>query len=130
LIAKVVGIWLDQGFEGVTAVNALLVDEPNIAVGRGGLSGRPLLPHMLECVRMLRNTFGEEFELHAVGGILTGHDVFKALETGADTVQIYTTLTYRGPYVVRYILEELAHVMKERGLSSIEELTSPTAATS
>jgi dihydroorotate dehydrogenase len=85
---------------------------------------------MLECVRMLRNTFGEEFELHAVGGILTGHDVFKALETGADTVQIYTTLTYRGPYVVRYILEELAHVMKERGLSSIEELTSPTAATS
>jgi dihydroorotate dehydrogenase len=128
LIAKVVGIWLDQGFEGVTAVNALLVDEPNIAVGRGGLSGRPLLPHMLECVRMLRNTFGEGFELHAVGGILTGHDVFKALEAGADTVQIYTTLAYRGPYVVRYILEELIHIMKERGLASIDELTSSTAA--
>jgi dihydroorotate dehydrogenase len=130
LIAKVVGIWLDQGFEGVTAVNALLVDEPNIAVGRGGLSGRPLLPHMLECVRMLRNTFGEEFELHAVGGILTGHDVFKALEAGADTVQMYTTLAYRGPYVVRYILEELIHIMKERGLASIDELTSSTTAAS
>jgi dihydroorotate dehydrogenase len=128
LIAKVVGIWLDQGFEGVTAVNALLVDEPNIAVGRGGLSGRPLLSHMLECVRMLRNTFGEGFELHAVGGILTGHDVFKALEAGVDTVQIYTTLAYRGPYVVRYILEELIHIMKERGLASIGELTSSTAA--
>jgi dihydroorotate dehydrogenase len=128
LIAEVVGIWLDQGFEGVTAVNALLVDEPNIAVGRGGLSGRPLFPHMLECVRMLRNTFGEGFELHAVGGILTGHDVFKALEAGADTVQIYTTLAYRGPYVVRYILEELIHLMKERGLTSIDELTSSTAA--
>jgi dihydroorotate dehydrogenase len=130
LIAKVVGIWLDQGFEGVTAVNALLVDEPNITVGRGGLSGRPLLPHMLECVRMLRNTFGEGFELHAVGGILTGHDVFKALEAGADTVQIYTTLAYRGPYVVRYILEELIHIMKERGLASIDELTSSTTAAS
>jgi dihydroorotate dehydrogenase len=128
LIAEVVGIWLDQGFEGVTAVNALLVDEPNIAVGRGGLSGRPLFPHMLECVRMLRNTFGEGFELHAVGGILTGHDVFKALEAGADTVQIYTTLAYRGPYVVRYILEELIHLMKERGLTSIDKLTSSTAA--
>ena len=130
LITKVVGIWLDQGFEGVTAVNALLVDEPNVAVGRGGLSGRPLLPHMLECVRMLRNTFGEEFELHAVGGILTGHDVFKALEQGANTVQIYTALAYRGPYVVRYILEELIHIMKERGLASIDELTSSTTAAS
>jgi dihydroorotate dehydrogenase len=108
-----------QGFEGVTAVNALLVDEPNIEVGRGGLSGRPLLPHMLECVRMLRNTFGEGFELHAVGGILTGHDMFKALEAGANTVQIHTALAYRGPYVVRYILEELAHVMKERGLTQL-----------
>jgi dihydroorotate dehydrogenase len=130
LLTKVVSIWLDQGFEGVTAVNALLVDEPNVAVGRGGLSGRPLLPHMLECVRMLRNTFGEEFELHAVGGILTGHDVFKALEAGANTVQIYTALAYRGPYVVRYILEELAHIMKERGLTSINELNSSSTATS
>jgi dihydroorotate dehydrogenase len=58
------------------------------------------------------------------------HNVFKAFEAGADTVQIYTTLAYRGPYVVRYILEELAHVMKERGLTSIDELTSPTAAAS
>jgi dihydroorotate dehydrogenase len=130
LITKVVGIWLDQGFEGVTAVNALLVDEPNVAVGRGGLSGRPLLPHMLECVRTLRNTFGEGFELHAVGGILTGHDMFKALEATANTVQIYTALAYRGPYVVRYILEELAHIMKERGLTSINELNSSSTATS
>jgi dihydroorotate dehydrogenase len=34
------------------------------------------------------------------------------------------------PRLVRYILEEIAHVMKERGLTSIDELTSPTAATS
>jgi dihydroorotate dehydrogenase len=58
------------------------------------------------------------------------HNIFKAFEAGADTAQIYITLAYRGPYVVRYILEELAHDMKERGLTSIDELTSPTAATS
>jgi dihydroorotate dehydrogenase len=58
------------------------------------------------------------------------HNIFKAFEAGADTTQIYTTLAYRGPCVVRYILEELIHIMKKRGLASIDELTSSTTAAS
>jgi|GEM_PF-4813768 len=32
--------------------------------------------------------------------------------------------------MVRYILEELIHIMKEKGLASIDELTSSTTAAS
>jgi dihydroorotate dehydrogenase len=122
LIARIVGIWLDQGFDGVTAVNALLVDEAGVSAGRGGLSGRPIFPYMLECVKLLRKFFGEEFELNAVGGIFTGQDIFTAIENGADTVQIYTAVTYRGLYTVKQMLAELRTVMEAKGFKKLDEI--------
>lgn len=124
LIERIVGIWLENGFEGVTAVNTLLVEEPGVKAGRGGLSGRPLFPILLDCIKILRNRFGEGFEINAVGGIHTGQDAFTALYHGADTVQIYTALTYRGLYTVKKIVEELKDAMKSKGFKKIDEARS------
>jgi dihydroorotate dehydrogenase len=79
---------------------------------------------MLKAVRELRETFGWDFALNAVGGIFTGRDAFEALALGADTVQIYTALVYRGPYAVRRILEELVLELRSRGLSTVADLRS------
>ncbi|MCS7110278.1 MAG: dihydroorotate dehydrogenase 2 [Candidatus Caldarchaeum sp.] len=123
-VNRVVKIWYENGFDGVTAVNALLVDEPKVAVGRGGLSGRPLFPYMLKCVGDVRELVDEGFEVHAVGGISTGSDVFEAFRNGAKTVQIYTALVYRGPSVVEEILRELKEIMLKRGFDSVEQIRS------
>ncbi len=109
MINDIVKIWYDIGFDGVTAVNALLVDEPRVAAKRGGLSGKPLFPYMIKCVENIRKMFNEEFEINAVGGIFSGSDVFETLVKGSKTVQIYTAIVYRGPTVVRDILNELLH---------------------
>ena len=76
---------------------------------------------MLKAVRALRERFGWEFELNAVGGVFTGRDALEAL-TVADTVQIYTALVYRGPYTVRRILEELVLELRSRGLNAVAEV--------
>lgn len=122
VINRIVKIWYESGFDGVTAVNALLVDEPRVSVGRGGLSGKPLFPYMLRAVKDVRTMVGDEFEIHAVGGVLTGSDVLEALRAGANTVQIYTALVYRGPTAVEEILTELKEALKREGYDSLEQL--------
>ncbi|MEM3183909.1 MAG: hypothetical protein QXL87_05590, partial [Nitrososphaerota archaeon] len=88
-------------------VNTLPVDAPELALGRGGLSGRPLKPIMLETVSRIRRELGEGFEINAVGGIMTGMDVLDALKAGANTVQIMTVMLFRGPRAPKLISEEL-----------------------
>jgi len=43
----------------------------------------------------------------ATGGILAAADAQAALQAGASLVQLYTGLVYRGPGLVREILEAL-----------------------
>ncbi|MEM2451075.1 MAG: dihydroorotate dehydrogenase 2 [Nitrososphaerota archaeon] len=106
-MCKLLRIWMDCGMDGVTAVNTLPVDAPELALGRGGLSGRPLKPIMLETVSRIRRELGEGFEINAVGGIMTGMDVLDALKAGANTVQIMTVMLFRGPGAPKLISEEL-----------------------
>lgn len=121
-VLSAVRAWLDAGFEGVTAVNTLPTEDRRLSTGRGGLSGRPLYPLMMRALTELRREFGWEFELNAVGGIFTGRDAVEALSSGANTVQVYTVLSYRGPYAVRRVLEEVLAELRARGMGSVEEL--------
>lgn len=106
-ILRLCRIWTDAGLDGVTAVNALPVEAPELALGVGGLSGRPLKRLMLKMVAKLRSVLQEDVEIHAVGGIMTGADSAEALSAGATTVQIYTALAYRGASAAVKISREM-----------------------
>jgi dihydroorotate dehydrogenase len=67
---------------------------------QGGLSGRPLLARMLELIAMARARLGPDAVLIASGGIGSGHDAAAAVEAGADLVQLWTGLVYRGPALI------------------------------
>ena len=105
-----VGPCVEAGVDGVTASNTLPVVEPRLASGTGGLSGREIFPSMLRAVAAVRREAGHKLAVHACGGIFTGEDAWRALRAGADTVQLYTALVYRGPFVVREICLELARL--------------------
>ena len=98
----------ETGVTGITAGNTIPVDDTRLAMGRGGLSGSAILPDMLRIVPEIRSEVGAELIINACGGISTANDAQKALSSGANTVQIYTSMVYRGPRVVSDIVEGLA----------------------
>jgi dihydroorotate dehydrogenase len=67
----------------------------------GGLSGAPVLEPSNRIVRALRQLLPPRYPIIGVGGILSGADARAKLEAGADLVQVYTGLIYRGPALVR-----------------------------
>ena len=66
----------------------------------GGLSGAPVLEPSNRVIRQLRAALGPRFPIIGVGGIMSAADAVSKIEAGADLVQIYTGLIYRGPALV------------------------------
>ena len=66
----------------------------------GGLSGRPLLEPSNRVIRLLRAALGKNFPIIGVGGVMSGQDARAKRAAGADLVQVYTGLIYRGPALV------------------------------
>jgi dihydroorotate dehydrogenase len=109
--ARVLG---DLGVDGVIATNTtvsrIAVQQHPLARETGGLSGRPLMDKATAVLRMLRTRLPEQIPLIGVGGILSGADAAKKMAAGANLVQLYTGLVYRGPKLIG----ECADAMRRR----------------
>jgi len=66
----------------------------------GGLSGAPVLEMSNQVITQLRAALGRQFPIIGVGGVLNAQDAVSKIQAGADLVQIYTGLIYRGPALV------------------------------
>ena len=76
----------------------------------GGLSGSPVLAGSNRVIRLLRQHLGPQFPIVGVGGILSGYDAVSKIEAGADVVQIYTGLIYKGPALVHEVAKALKQI--------------------
>ena len=102
------------GVDGLTVANSRPVEDDRLAVGRGGLSGRPIYSRMLDLARDVRREVGPGIAVNACGGIFTGRHAREALDAGADTAQIYTGMVYRGPSAARRIKAEMLETAAAR----------------
>ena len=66
----------------------------------GGLSGGPVFDKSNAVIGQLSAHLGAGFPIIGVGGILSGADAVAKVRAGADVVQIYTGLIYRGPELI------------------------------
>jgi len=101
-----------HGMDGVVATNTTINREavkglPH-AEEAGGLSGSPVLEASNRVISQLRAALGKQFPIIGVGGIMSAQDAASKIRAGADVVQIYTGLIYRGPDLVN----EAAHALK------------------
>ena len=101
---------------GVIATNTTLSREavkglPH-AEETGGLSGAPVLQMSNQVITQLRMALGRQFPIIGVGGILSAEDAVSKIQAGADAVQIYTGLIYRGPALVKEAAQALAALGK------------------
>lgn len=109
-------VCVDAGVTGLTCSNTVPQEDARLASGRGGLSGSAILGDTLRIIPEVRREAGPRAVINAVGGIFSGDDAYAALAAGADTVQLYTALVYRGPDVVHEICSVLAQRLRQAPL--------------
>lgn len=73
----------------------------------GGLSGAPLRAMSTRMISALRELLPSRIALIGVGGVFSAEDAREKLRAGADLVQVYTGLVYRGPGLVRELVSGL-----------------------
>ena len=99
---------LAHQIDGVIATNTTLsragVENLPSADETGGLSGAPLTKRATQIVQHLNHTLQGKIPIIAAGGVMSAADAQEKLEAGASLVQIYTGLIYKGPYLVKEIV--------------------------
>jgi dihydroorotate dehydrogenase len=98
--------------DGVIATNTTLARDAVRGLAHadetGGLSGPPVHKMSLAVIRHLRRRLGDSIAIIGVGGIVSGQDAREKIEAGADAVQLYTGLIYRGPALIPECVRALA----------------------
>jgi len=89
---------------------------------KGGLSGPPLKDLTNSIIKKAYEICRGKIKIIGVGGISNGKDAFEKISIGANALQLYTSLVYKGPNVVNDILEDLSNKIREKGLNNVNDL--------
>jgi len=110
-IRNIGGALVRHGIDGVIATNTTLnrreVEGMRHANEQGGLSGAPVFDLSNIVIRALKAEVGDAVPIIGVGGILSGRDAKAKIAAGAQLVQLYSGLIYRGPALVRECADAL-----------------------
>ena len=70
--------------------------------------------------KFYKDTKGK-FQIIGVGGVDSGLSAFEKITAGANAIQLYTGMVYKGPGVVREMKKELISILKKENLKNISE---------
>lgn len=114
---------IDNGADGIIATNTTI--DYSLLPGCqdfGGLSGEVLTQKSYELFKEIaKELFGKTI-LISVGGISTGEEAYKRLKAGANLVQSYSGLIFKGPSMCRDINNTILELMKKDGFENISEV--------
>ncbi|HSV62039.1 MAG TPA: quinone-dependent dihydroorotate dehydrogenase [Chthoniobacterales bacterium] len=106
-LEQIMATCAQNGIAGIIATNTTLDHSgiPKSLDQTGGLSGRPLREKSTEFVRAIRAH--SPLPIIASGGISDAASAREKLQAGAQLIQVYTGYVYRGPGLLREIVEGL-----------------------
>lgn len=92
--------FLSQNIDGIIATNTTLLREGVHSQEAGGLSGTPLFQHSTEVLALFKQELKGKIPIIAAGGIMDANAATAKFAAGADLVQLYTGLIYKGPSLI------------------------------
>ena len=111
-IAAIAALLMMHRIDAVIATNTTIARDAVAGLlnadEAGGLSGRPVRAASTRVITALAHHLKSEVPIIGVGGILSGNDAADKIAAGAELVQLYTGLIYRGPALVRECVQRLA----------------------
>jgi dihydroorotate dehydrogenase len=108
-LTEIARILVEAHMDAVIATNTTIARDPVLHLPHGqetgGLSGAPLHEKSLAVVAHLARTLDGALPIIGVGGITSAARAQAMLAAGAQLIQVYTGLIYRGPDLIREILD-------------------------
>ena len=100
-----------NSIDGVIATNTTLsregVETLEYGSEQGGLSGEPVKDKSTQVIKLLSEALDNKLPIIGVGGISSSEDANEKLQAGASLVQVYTGFIYKGPPLVKDIINGL-----------------------
>ena len=110
-INEIADLLVEHKIDGVIATNTTLsrelVQGLDNADEAGGLSGAPVREKSTLVIQQLSQRLQGALPIIGVGGILSGAQAVEKIAAGADLVQVYSGLIYKGPKLVHDICRTL-----------------------
>lgn len=110
-IDEIADLLMTHNIDGVIATNTTLardrVQGMKHAEEAGGLSGAPVREKSTLVIQQLSQRLQGALPIIGVGGILSGADAVEKIAAGADLVQLYSGLIYKGPKLVHDVCKSL-----------------------
>jgi dihydroorotate dehydrogenase len=103
-INLIADLLLEFGIDAIIATNTTISRDSvkGLKYGNetGGLSGNPVRKASNEVIRTLKAKLGNELPIIGVGGIMSGSDAIEKISAGANLIQLYSGLIYKGPNLI------------------------------
>ncbi|MBO0345438.1 quinone-dependent dihydroorotate dehydrogenase [Roseibium sp. CAU 1637] len=124
-LAEIVEEVLAKGLEGLIVSNTTLsragLKSTNHTEEAGGLSGRPVFRRSTIMLAKARKLAGPQLPIIGVGGIDSAESAWTKITAGADLLQVYSALTYKGTGLIGEILTGLSAKLDQHGLANLRE---------
>jgi len=89
---------------------------------KGGLSGKPIESKSSELIGKFYKVLKGRIKIIGVGGVDSGRSAYQKLLAGADYLQLYTGMVFRGPNIVSLIKKELKEILLKEGVKNFKEI--------
>ena len=89
---------------------------------KGGLSGKPIEDKSNILINKFYKILKNKIKIIGVGGVDSGLSAYKKFLSGADLIQLYTGMVYKGPNIVNSIKNDLSELLLKDGVKNFTEI--------
>ena len=89
---------------------------------KGGLSGKPIEKKSNILINKFYKLLKGKIKIIGVGGVDSGQSAYDKFLAGADFVQLYTGMVFKGPNIVGIIKKDLKELLKRDGVKNFTEI--------
>jgi len=89
---------------------------------KGGLSGKPIEEKSTKLINKFYKLLNGKIKIIGCGGVDSGKSAYEKFLAGANYVQLYTGMVFRGPNVVNMIKKELKELLIADGVKNFAEI--------
>jgi len=89
---------------------------------KGGLSGKPIDKKSTKLISKFYKILKGRINIIGVGGVSSGRSAYDKFLAGANYLQLYTGMVFRGPNIVNMIKKELKELLIKDGVKNFSEI--------